>query len=148
MWQRLRRIGWGILGCPDPRLPLGARGEWCAARHLSRKGFSVIERALRNRFGEIDLIAIEPGSLKRIVFVEVKTSTIKHDDHPAERVDKDKQTRVTRAALYYLKSNQLLEHPCRFDVIAVWWQTGSWYPHRLEHYEHAFEATGHHSFFS
>jgi putative endonuclease len=101
-----------------------------------------------NRFGEIDLVAIEQGPPKRIVFVEVKTRIDQSGDHPADRVDEDKQRRLTRAALAYLKQHRLMEVPCRFDVIAVWWPKLGLLPHRIDHFENAFEATGCSSLFS
>lgn len=148
MWRWLRRIGLGIIGCPDPHWPLGRRGEWIAARYLRRKGYSIIEQGAASRSGEIDLIAVERPAPRRLVFVEIKTRTEQTNDHPADRVDQLKQQRITKTALHYLKEHRLLEHPCRFDVIAIWWPAGALRPSRIEHYENAFEATGHPSFFS
>jgi putative endonuclease len=50
---------------------LGRLGERLAAEHLARRGFSVLERNVRTRAGEIDLIAFDGRTL---VFVEVKTT--------------------------------------------------------------------------
>lgn len=43
--------------------------EEAAARFLKRKGYRIIERNYRTRFGEIDIVARYDGYL---VFVEVK----------------------------------------------------------------------------
>ncbi len=83
-----------------------------------------------------------------MIFVEVKTFASLKPGHPADRVDEEKQKRVTKAALRYLKRHKLLECRCRFDVIAIWWPEGAKEPTRIEHYPGAFEATGVTGFFS
>ena len=54
----------------DPRRRLGALGETVAARHLEARGFALIERNFRTRFGELDVVAADERFL---VFCEVKT---------------------------------------------------------------------------
>jgi putative endonuclease len=54
----------------DPRRRLGAQGEELAARHLVARGYRIVDRNFRTRFGELDLIAAGHGCL---VFCEVKT---------------------------------------------------------------------------
>jgi putative endonuclease len=54
----------------DPRRRLGARGEDLAARHLERRGYEIVDRNFRTRYGELDLVAAGHGCL---VFCEVKT---------------------------------------------------------------------------
>ncbi len=39
----------------DPRRALGRRGEELAADYLRRRGFSLLDRNARTRYGEIDL---------------------------------------------------------------------------------------------
>src|SRR6267154_3243211 len=97
---------------------LGQRGEAAAARYLKRLGYVIVGRGSHIRRGEIDLIAVDG---RTVVFVEVKTR-ISHDaGHPAEAVDREKQRRLTRLAMVYLKRHHLLENPARFDVIAITW---------------------------
>lgn len=76
----------------------------------------VIERRLRLRCGEIDLIAID-GEL--IVFVEVKTRRGSGYGHPAESVTAAKRRRMARTALAFLSRRGWHERPSRFDVIEV-----------------------------
>ena len=135
-----RYVDWRF-GSIDMDAPVGRRGEQAAARLLRKKGLAVIAESESDRGGEIDLIAIDRRQQK-IIFVEVKTHSTTKPGHPAERVDREKQGRVTRAALRYLKRKKLLGTPARFDVIAVWWPPDSPQPTRIEHYEAAFEATG------
>lgn len=140
VWTRLRRY----LNRWRQPLTLGQRGEQAAARYLKRKGYLVVARGERDRLGEIDLVAVER---RTIVFIEVKTRSSHDAGHPAEAVDLDKQRRLTRAALSYLRRHDLLEQSARFDVIAVTWP-GDGQPPTLEHFVNAFEPTGRWQMFS
>jgi putative endonuclease len=120
------------------RQTLGQRGEAEAVKFLKRKGYRIVARSDRQRLGEIDLVAVDG---RTIVFVEVKTRRSHDKGHPADAVDQDKQRRLTRLALIYLKQHGLLESPARFDVVAVTWPEEQKRP-AVEHYPHAFEAVG------
>lgn len=113
----------------------GDRGERLAARHLRRQGLRIILRGYRTPQGEVDLIAREGPTL---VFVEVKA---RRRGVPAEAVTLEKQRRLTLAALAFLKRHGLLEHPCRFDVVAIVWPDDR-QPPAIEHFRDAFEAFG------
>ncbi|MFA7201742.1 MAG: YraN family protein [Candidatus Paceibacterota bacterium] len=52
---------------------LGSIGESIACGYLGGKGYIIIDKNFRTRFGEIDIIVKSP--LKTLVFVEVKTMT-------------------------------------------------------------------------
>ncbi|MCE9544382.1 MAG: YraN family protein [Planctomycetia bacterium] len=122
---------------------LGQRGEAAAAKYLRRLGYRIVDRAARRKFGELDIIAVDlrGASGRTVVFVEVKTRTSHDAGHPAEAVDAEKQRRITRAALAYLKRHGLLDCPTRFDVVAVTWPADAKKP-TIEHYKNAFEAQG------
>ncbi len=118
----------------------GAIGERMAADYLAKKcGYTILKRGYRNWLGEIDLIALDKKSRGRetIVFVEVKTWTHPAEGSPADAVDQNKQQRLTRLALEFLKSRRLLEAPARFDTVEVILS-----PHSIRHFINAFEATG------
>ncbi len=121
---------------PPPRL--GARGEAAAARYLRRQGYTIVARQARAGFGELDLVAVDRGV---VVFVEVKTRRSDQAGHPAEAVDLRKQRRLARAALAFLRQHRLLEHPVRFDVVAIAWPARARRP-VIEHIPHAFEPPG------
>lgn len=123
----------------------GAKGEKLAAEFLRRKGYRILERGRRNWLGEIDLIAVDESDRRRrtIVFVEVKTWTHAGEGGPSDAVDADKQQRLTRLALEYLKSHHLLEASARFDVVEVTLDAKS-----IRHFPNAFEATGKYQWFS
>src|SRR3954451_21338395 len=111
---------------------LGDRGEREAARFLRRRGLRVLPRGYRTPQGEVDLIARDGPTL---VFVEVKA---RRKGIPAEAVTPEKQRRLTLAALAFLRQNNLLEHPCRFDVVAIVWPDDR-QPPAVEHFRNAFE---------
>lgn len=117
---------------------LGDRGEREAERFLLRRGMVIIDRGFTDRYGEIDLIAVEG---KTVVFVEVKTRTSDFRGLPAEAVDERKQRSITKIAQGYLKFNNLMECRVRFDVVSIIWPEPNSTPH-VVHYESAFEAYG------
>jgi len=123
---------------PAPGEPLGAWGERLAAEFLRRRGDRLLHHSYRCRIG-----ALRRG---RLVFVEVKTWQSARLGEPAEAVTLDKQRRLTRTALGYLRRYRLLEQPCQFDVIAIRHQAGQ--PPKITHIEHAFEAAGRFQLFS
>jgi hypothetical protein len=47
----------------DPRHRLGALGERLAAEHLIRRGFRIVERNYRTRWGELDIVAFDGQTL-------------------------------------------------------------------------------------
>lgn len=127
-----------------PQPSLGKRGEAAAERFLVRRGCKMLARGEREKIGELDLVALD-GEV--IVFVEVKTRQSAEMGHPAEAVTTDKQRRITRAALSWLKRHGLLEYAARFDVIAVTWPENTRHP-TIEHFPNAFEAQGAAGFYS
>lgn len=130
-------------GVIDANAPLGKRGEQAAARYLRKQGLCVVAESESDKAGEIDLIVVRPGD-RLLIFVEVKTLASTKPGHPADRVNTEKQQRLTRAALRYLKRKHIIGAACRFDVVAVWWPEGQLSPTRIEHYEAAFEAAFEH----
>ena len=98
-------------------LRLGHRGEKLACRFLRRNGYKVLYRNFRGRTrGEIDIVCRENDTL---VFVEVKTRTREDFGRPSDAVDRNKQKRIARGGLAWLR---LLDNPdilFRFDVVEV-----------------------------
>ena len=117
---------------------LDRRGERAAERFVRKRGMKIVGRRERDQFGELDLIAVDG---RTVVFIEVKTRRTHGAGHPAEAVDADKQLRLTRLALAYLKRHDLLEYSARFDVIAVTWPDGARKP-VIDYFQNAFEAVG------
>ena len=107
----------------DERKRRGDRGEEAVAAALVRRGYRVLERQYRCRWGEIDLIVWAPEGV--LCFVEVKSRTGTRFTAPREAVTAAKQRRLRNAASWYLAQTGLDERPCRFDVAEVWPSTHS-----------------------
>jgi len=100
---------------PD-RQSTGRRGEDLAVRELQRRGYAILARRYRTRFGEIDIIAEDSGA---IVFVEVKARRTMRFGSAAESIPFWKQRRIAAMALDYLAWTGRLNTACRFDVVAI-----------------------------
>lgn len=100
----------------ESRIALGKRGEELAAAYLERVGYRIVERNCRLSVGELDIVAVERGTL---VFVEVKTRRGLGFGSPLEAVTPRKQRQISRAAQEYLGRGKLHGKPSRFDVVAV-----------------------------
>src|SRR5437764_12024742 len=98
-------------------LRLGTRGEKLACRFLRRNGYKVLYRNFRGRSGgEIDIVCRDKDTL---VFVEVKTRTREDFGRPFDAINRNKQKRIARGGLAWLR---LLNNPdilFRFDVVEV-----------------------------
>jgi len=100
------------------RAATGRRGEELAAAHLRRLGFTILDRNVRTRYGEIDLVACDPLVL---AFVEVKT-TRGASVAPLERVGRAQRARVRRLALSWMMGRppgSFRRAQVRFDAIGV-----------------------------
>lgn len=101
----------------DDRRLLGDWGEAAAADWLYRRGYRLVERGFRCRWGEIDLIALAPDGV--LCFVEVKTRSTSRFAQAREAVTPAKQHRLRASAALYLAQSRL-DCPCRFDVAEVY----------------------------
>jgi putative endonuclease len=131
------------MSAPSPRKPwwrrwFGTRSERAAARYLRWQGFRIVARNVFTPHGEIDLVALDGQT---VVFVEVRSTESEDTARPAESVDGKKQSRLTEAALDFLRRRRLLDHSARFDVLILAWPAGQREP-MIEHYRQAFEAAG------
>lgn len=102
----------------DRRRRLGATGEQIAADHLIRRGFQILDRNYRTRWGELDIIACDA---RQIVFCEVKCRVANRAGrNPLESVHSSKRAQVRRLAARWLHE---CDHPAvrdlRFDAIGV-----------------------------
>lgn len=95
---------------------LGAWGEERAAKYLRRRGYTIVERNFRCRFGEIDIIAKRRDIL---AFVEVKLRKNANFAEAREFVTAAKQQRIITAAGLWLASHATELQP-RFDVIEIY----------------------------
>lgn len=113
------------------------RGEAAASDALIRRGYRIVERNCRSRWGELDVVAYDGDTL---VFVEVKARRTEQFGDPAYAVDREKQQRIVRLAQRYLSRRRLGEPLCRFDIVVVD-ERAAWTP-RVEVITNAFDASG------
>jgi putative endonuclease len=101
----------------DLRHRLGRVGEQLAAEHLERRGFAIVARNHRTRWGEIDLIAADE---RQIVFCEVKTRRV-GSSGPFDGLREAQCRRLRRMAAAWLQEH--VDRPrtpeLRFDAIGV-----------------------------
>lgn len=97
-------------------LELGRAGEDLAAAHLTACGWQIVERNLRLRQGELDIVALAHTTL---VFVEVKTRRSFVTGVPQAAVTPDKLRRLRRLAGEYLMERATPHRDVRIDVVAV-----------------------------
>ncbi|KQT33323.1 hypothetical protein ASG29_04465 [Sphingomonas sp. Leaf412] len=90
----------------------GRRGERMAAWWLRLKGWTILDRRVRTKAGEVDLIARRPGL---IAFVEVKTRRTAADLDLA--IDERRLARVAAAAEALMPRYATAGEDIRVDVI-------------------------------
>lgn len=110
----------------------GDSGEAIALDHLSDKGYELVERNYRTRYGEIDLILRDAGTL---VFVEVKLRRGTGYGDPLESVTPRKQEQVRSIAEQYLAEAQPEYEEIRFDAVGILCDSG---PPDVTHVQDAF----------
>jgi putative endonuclease len=99
------------------RLELGRAAEDAACSHLIRHGLVLLGRNVRYRFGELDLVLRDAGT---IVFVEVRRRRASGFGDGAASIDRGKRRRLRLAARAWLAANrELADAACRFDVVSV-----------------------------
>jgi putative endonuclease len=126
-----------VAGVTDRRQRLGRAGEAAAAQHLVRRGFRILERNYRTRWGELDIVAFDG---RELVFCEVKTRRAgRGPAWPLESVHPHKRRQVRRMASSWLRDRP--DHPyaeaIRFDAIGITLD-GAGELVTLEHLEGAF----------
>lgn len=115
----------------------GNRSERAASHFLRRQGFRILKRNYSCPGGELDLVALDGGSL---VFVEVRSTAAGDVAGPAASIDRHKQRRIAHAALHFLRHHGLRDQACRFDVLLLSWPPEAREP-KVVHHRGAFEST-------
>lgn len=96
---------------------VGTDGENRAALFLESRGYTIIARNWRTRFGEIDIIAQKSDLL---VFAEVKTLPSGGLETLAHELNLRKQKRIIETSKFFLaKHRQYSNSKIRFDVLAI-----------------------------
>ena len=93
----------------------GYASERKAAQLLEKRGYQIIARNYKKRYGEIDLIALEKDTL---CFIEVKARVHPQFDM-TELIPKSKQKKIITVAKSYIAEHTDGEKACRFDVVLI-----------------------------
>ncbi len=128
---------------PFTHIIKGEVGENYTAKFLKKNKYQILERNIRNKYSEIDIIA---ENKEYIIFVEVKTRTGEGATRPADAVNYRKQQMIIKAAKYYLTyTNPSAKQP-RFDVSEVF-LTDNGKPYKINYIENAFIQGGSYAVF-
>ena len=92
----------------------GARAEDVCATLMGEAGLRLLSRNWRCRHGEIDLVAVDRGTL---VFAEVRLRRDRRFGGAAESITAAKRSRLLAAASLYAARRPAM--PCRFDVMLL-----------------------------
>ena len=94
----------------------GVLGEELAEIKKKKKGYTILARNFRCRYGEIDIIAAKNGVL---AFVEVKTRLFGSCGRGSESVTAAKRQKIRRCALCYISMCQRRFEAIDFQVVDI-----------------------------
>ncbi len=103
------------------RSEVGRIGEDIACDFLKGKGYRILGRNIKERFGEIDILAKDTTGA--LVFIEVKTATgARKSFTPEQHFNKAKATKSKRIAVYYAAKNEEMVNDAvgwRVDLVTI-----------------------------
>ena len=114
----------------------GDYGEDLAVKYLLKNKYDILARNYSSRDGEIDIIAIETKSSRRLdddyikmsdlirnedvlCFIEVKTRSTTEFGSPFEAVDKNKENKYYNLSNQFIFANHLENYQIRYDIIEI-----------------------------
>jgi putative endonuclease len=112
---------------------LGLWGENEALAFLSKKGYRLIDRNIRFKKYEVDLV-LEDGD--DLVIVEVKARCTSQIGEPWRAVTRSKQRQIITVADRYVQTHQI-DRNVRFDIVSI---VHNQYQTSIEHIADAFSA--------
>jgi len=98
---------------PSYKRDVGSRGEQVAVKFLKKNGYKILQRNYRCKFGEIDIVCYDHGT---IAFVEVKTRYSDTYGPPELSVTETKKRHIIKGI------------DVRFDVVSVFHTPMKKYP--------------------
>jgi putative endonuclease len=110
-----------LLSMTETRQRIGRAAEDLVADRLTKRGWNLVERNARTRFGELDIVAIDGPAL---VFVEVKAGRENSNfgpERPVLGVGPKKQRRIRRLATAWMMERREAPYydEIRFDAVGV-----------------------------
>lgn len=98
------------------RREIGSFYENLCIEYLKKDDFEILEHNYRCKLGEIDIIARKDGIIR---FIEVKYRKNNFFGYAINAVDKKKQNKIMRAAMWYLQQKNMDDSQCSFDIMTV-----------------------------
>ncbi len=112
---------------------LGPFGEQLAVDFLIKNGYSVLDRNVRFKKFEVDIVATKENKL---IVVEVKARNTAEIGEPWRAVTRSKQRQIIQVADYYVQSRSI-DMDVQFDIISIVHNT---FRTDLEHLPEAFDV--------
>ena len=112
---------------------LGLWGEAEALSFLQGKGFQLMDRNIRFKRWEVDLVLLDGEEL---VIVEVKARCTAQIGEPWRAVTRSKQRQIIKVADRYVQDNQI-DRNVRFDIVSI---VHNQFQTSIEHIADAFSA--------
>ncbi len=112
----------------------GKLAENLSCQFLKTKGYNIIERNFRSRYGEIDVVARKNNIL---IFIEIRSKSGSAFGSPEESFTAGKKQRFISTIMSYLNSHDNLPPDWRVDFVAVDIDQDSGKANRIEIYENA-----------
>lgn len=95
---------------------VGNLGEDIAVDYLKKHGYMIFKRNYKNRYGEVDIIAIKDEFL---VFVEVKARKNRFFGNPQDAVDDEKIRHIVDVSDGFMQSYGWNDITVRYDIIEI-----------------------------
>ena len=112
-------------------LKTGKLGEEIAREYLEKKGYQILEKNVRSKFGEIDLVG-KKG--KELVLLEVRTKIGDRFGSPEENLDKKKLGKLRLNAISYV-ARKRWRGDFRIDAVCIVLRPNL-QPERINHYQY------------
>lgn len=116
---------------------IGFDGENAAAVFLKKEGYKILQKNYICNLGEIDIVALHK---KILVFIEVKVRSTDVFGPPEFAVTRHKRRQIVRTAETYLSRNKINDTDCRFDVVAIGYNTDKRIAAEIRLLKNAFQA--------
>lgn len=100
---------------------VGKIGEDIAKEYLEKQGYKILEQNYRTKYAEIDLVAEKSEglfSVKKLVFVEVRTKVGENFGSPEDTLNKQKLWKVLQNAKSY-SAFKNWQGPARIDAVCI-----------------------------
>jgi putative endonuclease len=108
-WSFKNILQQGMIMKGSERMRIGKKGEDIAVAYLKGRGYRIVERNYKCPLGEIDIVARDGD----------KSRKSEEFGDPQLAVGLEKQKKISKISLAYLKEKHLYPCDARFDVVAI-----------------------------